>query len=99
MSKQSGDKGEAKKDAKKDDKKKDGKRRIVLQVPPGSPLDTMSEDEIAKQVQDLVGKAGISSRHVGGRVEELLIEIADSSSPTTLSPQGWAARWSRRCAV
>lgn len=88
--------------------KKGGKKRIVIQLPSGSPLDAMSQDEMAKHVQDLVGKAGIIGKHVGGRVEELHIEIgdsssaadADSSSATALRPpDGWGARWSRRCAT
>lgn len=81
-------------------KKKEGKRRIVIQLPPGSTLGTMSEDEITKLVHDLGGKTGLTKRHVGGGVDELQVEVADSSSPNTLAPpDGWAARWSRKCAL
>ena len=92
----SGDKG--------GEKKKDRKRRIVIQLPAGSPLGTMSQDEIDKHIHALIGKAGIDKAGIDNRqvgpVEELLIEIADSSSPTALAPgDGWAARWSRKCAI
>ena len=104
MSKQRGDKGGG--------KKKDGKRRIVIQLPPGSTLGTMSEDEITKLVHDLAGKTGVTKRHVGGGVDELVVEVADSSSatasltptptPTPSGPEpppGWGARWSRKCSL
>ena len=98
MSEQIGSKG--------DGEKGDGKRRIVIRLPPGSPLNTMSEEEITKHIQDLAGKTGISSRQLGGGVDELVVEVADSSSATDSSPStdlapppGWAARWSRKCSV
>ena len=95
MSKQSGDKGGG--------KKKDGKRRIVIQLPPGSTLGAMSEDEITKLVHDLAGKTGVNKRHVGGGVDELVVEVADSSTLNTLAgpepPPGWGARWSRKCSL
>jgi hypothetical protein len=102
MSKQSDGKGQG--GSKGGGKKNDGKRRVVIQLPTGSPLDAMSQDEIDKHVHDLIGKAGISNHHVGGPVDELLIEIGGSASPADSSPSaalipddGWAARWSRFC--
>lgn len=92
---QSGGKGAAKKGGRK--------RRIVIQLPPGSTLGTMSEDEITKLVHDLAGKTGVNKRHVGGGVDELVVEVADSSSPNALAgpepPPGWGARWSRKCSL
>jgi hypothetical protein len=93
-------------DSKGGGQKKDGKRRIVIRLPPGSILNTMSEDEITKHIHDLGGKTGINRRQLGGPVDELVVEVADSSLPTTSSssadlapPPGWAARWSRKCSV
>ena len=62
----------------------------------------MSTDEIDKHIQTLIGDAGIDKAGIenppGRPRGELLIEVADSSSPTKLAPgDGWAARWSRRC--
>jgi hypothetical protein len=91
MSKQPGEKGGG--------KGKGGKRRVVINLPAGSPLETMSEDEIAKHVQDLVGKAGINKSHVGGPVEELLIQSSDGVALPYGPGDGWAARWSRKCSV
>lgn len=80
MSKQSGDKGQG--GDKGGGKKKDGKRRIVIQLPPGSPLNTMSEEEITKHIHDLAGKTGINRRQLGGRVDELVVEVADKACRT-----------------
>jgi hypothetical protein len=68
-------------------------KRIIVKLPTGTPLDNMSQDQLAQHVRDIAAKGGVSASDVGNPTE-LLLDVGEGSDVST---DDWLARWTRNC--